>query len=220
MVRLQREATTELRLQKQTGVTMPRNQISPLIFALAVSFAGCGRAAEAARVELAQMNVPYTETAYIESARQGDTATLTLFLKAGMSPEAKTYDGQSALLVATLANQADAVKLLLAKGAGPNAQDKHGGTALMTAAWKGNKEIIEALLANGADVNKQANNGMTALMFAAWENHLEISKALLEKGAEFGLKDKNGWTALMRADFKGHTEIANILRESQRRKER
>ena len=123
---------------------MLRNHTLPLIFVLAVYSAACGRAAEAARVELAQMNIPYTEKAYIESARQGDTATLTLFLKAGMNLEANSYDGQSAFLVATLASQTDAVKLLLAKGAGPNAQD-NGMTALMFAVLGESSRNIKSL---------------------------------------------------------------------------
>jgi hypothetical protein len=195
-------------------VYMPRTQILLLLF-LSFSLTGCGKSASAARQELAQMNIPFTEAEFLETARQGNSTAASLFIDAGINVEAKDSVGQTALMTATLANQLETVKVLLAQGADPNATDKFGGTALMTAAWKGNKEIALSLLAHDADLNAKANNGMTALMFAAWENHTQLSKVLLEKGADPGLKDQNGWTASMRADFKGHTQVANLLKVPQ-----
>lgn len=206
-------------LQLPTGnsptgpMIMIRTIIFPLIFALAIFSAACRKDADAARLELAQMNIPFTETAFIDTTRQGDISALSLFLDAGMSAETKTYEGQPALSVAALSNQTDALKLLLKSGADPNGKDKHGGTALMTACWKGNSETVNALLAEGCDLNTQAANGMTALMFASWEDHAEIVKTLLEKGADPSISDKDGWTALMRAVFKGHTSTAKVLIE-------
>ena len=192
---------------------MMRTIIFPLIFVLAILSTGCQNSADVARLELAQMNLPFTETAFIDAVRQGDTSALALFLDAGMSTEAKTYEGQPVLSVAALSNQADALKLLLMKGADPNGKDKFGGTALMTACWKGNPETVNALLAEGSDLNTQAANGMTALMFASWGDHAEIVETLLEKGADPGVSDKDGWTALMRAVFKGHINTAKVLLE-------
>jgi ankyrin repeat protein len=187
-----------------------------LLLFLIFSFTGCGKSANAARLELAQMNIPYTEMNFIESARLGNSTAVGLFIDSGMNLEARDGAGQTALMTATLANQPETVRVLLARRAEPNAKDRFGGTALMTAAWKGNKEIVLLLLASGVDLNATADNGMTALMFAAWENHPEISKVLLERGADPDLRDKNGWTALMRAEFKGHSEVVNILKEPQR----
>lgn len=198
-------------IRQENQLTMIRTIIFPLIFVLAIFSTGCRKSAETARLELAQMNIPFTEMAFIDTARQGDTSALALFLDAGMSAETKTYEGQPALSVAALSNQADTLKLLLMRGADPNGRDKHGGTALMTACWKGNSEIVNALLAKNPDLNMQAANGMTALMFATWEDHAEIVETLLEKGADAGISDKDGWTALMRAVFKGHTNTAKVL---------
>jgi ankyrin repeat protein len=199
--------------RQQDQLTMTRTIIFPLIFVLAIFSTGCRKGADAARLELAQMNIPFTEMAFIDTARQGDTSALALFLDAGMSAQTKTYDGQPVLSVAALFNQADALKLLLKRGADLNGKDKHGGTALMTACWKGNSETVNAMLAEGPDLNTQAANGMTALMFASWEDHAEIVETLLDKGADPGISDKDGWTALMRAVFKGHTNTAKVLLE-------
>jgi ankyrin repeat protein len=197
---------------------MIRAQILPLLLFLIFSFTGCGKNDDAARLELAQMNISYTEMDFIETARQGNSTAVGLFIDAGINLEARDSVGQTALMTATLADQLDTVRVLIAKRADLNAKDNYGGTALMTAAWKGNKEIVLSLLNSVVDLNAKADNGMTALMFAAWGNHTEIVTVLLEKGADSGLRDKNGWTALMRAVFKGHTEVANILRKPQRQK--
>ncbi|HEU4387972.1 MAG TPA: ankyrin repeat domain-containing protein [Blastocatellia bacterium] len=196
---------------------MPRAPILILLPYLILSFTGCGRSSDSARFELAQMNIPYTETDFIESARQGNSTAVGLFIDAGINLEARDRVGQTALMSATLANQLETINVLLAKRADPNAKDKYAGTALMTAAWKGNKEAVVSLLARGADLNARADNGMTPLMFAAWEDHVDVVKLLLEKGADRDLQDQNGWTALMRADFKGHKEVVNILSEAQQR---
>lgn len=187
----------------------------PLLLLLIPVLTACADSGAAARMQLAQMNIPFTENDFIDNARQGNSAAVTLFIDAGMSLEARDRVGQTPLMAATLADQIETVRLLLARKANPNAHDKYGGTALMTAAWKGNDEIVLSLLASGVDLNAKANNGMTALMFAAWENHIEISRVLLEKGADPDLRDREGWTALMRADFKGHKETVSILTEPQ-----
>src|SRR5262245_53044650 len=111
---------------------MPRAQILPLLLLLIFSFTGCGKSASAARQELAQMNIPFTEMDFIENARQGNSTAVGLFIDAGMNLEARDSVGQTALMTATLANQPETVKVLLAKGADPDAKDKFGGTALMT----------------------------------------------------------------------------------------
>src|SRR5215217_1904840 len=104
-------------IRQRSQLTMTRTIIFPLILVLAIFSTGCRKSADAARLELAQMNIAFTEAAFIDAARQGDTSALALFLDAGMSTETKTYDGQPALSVAALSNQADALKLLLMKGA-------------------------------------------------------------------------------------------------------
>src|SRR5215510_5381255 len=162
---------------------MRRIQSTFTALLLLVALSGCGKSRDAARAELAQMNIAYTDMAFIESAREGKAAAVALFIDAGMKPDTKNSVGQSALEAAVLANQVDTVKVLLDKGADVNAKNNFNGTALMNAAWKGHAEIVTLLLAQGADLEARDNRGMTGLMFAAWENHTDILKTLLDKGA-------------------------------------
>lgn len=88
-----------------------------------------------AREELARLNVEYSDANFIENARQGNADVVHHFLDAGMNTEVKTREGQTALMVAALANQPEVVKVLLEHGADVDAKNKYDGTALMSAAW-------------------------------------------------------------------------------------
>jgi ankyrin repeat protein len=135
----------------------PRSGPTLLLLILSIAVAGCGKARDKARLDLAQMNISYTDSAFIDNAKEGNSEVVKLFLEAGMDIEVKTTGGQTALMIAALTNKTDVAKLLLEKGADVNAKNKHGGTALMTAAWKGHKEIAQLLLAENPDLKVKDN---------------------------------------------------------------
>ena len=56
---------------------------------LLVALAACGKSRDAARAELAQMNIAYTDKAFVESAREGNATAVALFIDAGINPDTK-----------------------------------------------------------------------------------------------------------------------------------
>ena len=72
---------------------MGRIQITFIALLLLVALAGCGRSQDAARAQLAQMNIAYSEKAFIESARDGNATAVALFIDAGMHSDTKTNVG-------------------------------------------------------------------------------------------------------------------------------
>src|SRR5262245_36051564 len=108
---------------------MRRIQSTFTALLLLVALVGCGKSRDAARAELAQMNIAYTDKAFIESAREGNATAVALFIDAGMNPDTKNNAGQSALEAAVLTNQVNTVKVLLDKDADVNAKNKFNGTA-------------------------------------------------------------------------------------------
>ncbi|TCV84484.1 MULTISPECIES: ankyrin repeat domain-containing protein [Methylomonas] len=97
--------------------------------------------AAAARKELQQMGIEYTEAQFATSAGAGDTLAVKLFLDAGMDVNA---GGSAALGLAAGRGQLEMVKLLLANGAKPTAN------ALQFARTRGHKEIENILVQAGA----------------------------------------------------------------------
>lgn len=99
----------------------------------------------------------------VDSAYQGDYDAVQAELAAGVSPDAKSPIGMTALMAAARNNNLKIVKLLLDAGANVNAQDSHGWTALMAAAYKGNTEAVRMLIEAGAIIDMRSNEGKTAV---------------------------------------------------------
>jgi hypothetical protein len=83
-----------------------------LLLALTIALTGCGKARDKARLDLAQMNINYTDSVFMDNAKGGNSDVVKLFLDAGMDIEVRTTGGQTALMIAALANKPDVVKLL------------------------------------------------------------------------------------------------------------
>ncbi|NLW48361.1 MAG: OmpA family protein [Firmicutes bacterium] len=141
----------------------------------------------------------------------GDTAEVQNLLDQGVSPNSKTDDGKTLLMLASYLGHMDIVKLLIDNGADVNAKDQDGKTALIYATEKNNLEIAKLLLENGADPNAADNKGRTALMYAAEKGQLDFVKLLLENGADLNAVDINGKTALQIAQDNNQTAIADLL---------
>ena len=88
-----------------------------------------------------------------------------------------------ALLVATLMERKDAVKVLLDSGAEVDLRASDGRTALILAASKGNKDIVELLLRAGADASLTDQGGQTAQVVAAAKGFNDISELLRHASA-------------------------------------
>jgi hypothetical protein len=83
------------------------------------------------------------------AAQTGDIAQLQM-LVAKQPPDARDADGRTALMLAVLRGQSDAVDVLLANGADPNAADAHGTTPLQAAVAGHQPDIAAALERAGA----------------------------------------------------------------------
>ena len=94
------------------------------------------------------------------------------------------FSGRTILMIASLMEKTESVKILLAMGANVNHIDDKGVTALMLAAGNGYAEIVQILLENGADANivvKLKSDEVwnsTAMTFAKNSNHYNCVKIL------------------------------------------
>ncbi|MCL6588893.1 MAG: ankyrin repeat domain-containing protein [Firmicutes bacterium] len=106
------------------------------------------------------------EKAMVEAVQKGDTPMVQSLLDKGVSPNLKTDDGKTILMLAAYLGHTDITRLLLNEGAEVNAKDNGGKTALMYAAQAGNIEMARLLLESGADLNAVDENGQNALQIA------------------------------------------------------
>ena len=106
-----------------------------LITSIFLATFACTTGPEKAKGELAKMGIAFTEDAFVQKAWQGDVAAVSLFLQAGMDPNAIDQKGNTALLLAAKEGHTAVAKLLLENGADIEAVDYNfGGTPLILAA--------------------------------------------------------------------------------------
>jgi outer membrane protein OmpA-like peptidoglycan-associated protein len=122
------------------------------------------------------------EKAMVEAVQKGDTPMVQSLLDKGVSPNLKTDDGQTILMLAAHLGHTEIARLLIEKGADVNAKDNGGKTALMYAAQTGNIEMARLLLESGADLNAVDENGQTALQIAQANNQIEMVEFLSNWG--------------------------------------
>ncbi|KAI6170524.1 Suppressor of tumorigenicity 14 protein-like protein [Aphelenchoides bicaudatus] len=163
---------------------------------------------------------PHMSALYL-AAENGYTKCIKVLLDKGAKINYKTYDGFTALHVASQEGKFEAAKVLIAKDPSlGNATDKHRQTPLHLAALNGYCNIVSLLLSNGADVNALANFGgddlttspsVSALYLAAENGYTKCIKVLLDKGAKINYKTYDGFTALHVASQEGKFKAAKVL---------
>ncbi|KAK4418212.1 hypothetical protein Salat_2233900 [Sesamum alatum] len=145
--------------------------------------------------------------------------------------------GQTALHLAAIHGQVEALQFLVSVGSNVDSTDRFGWTPLHYAAQEGHFEAVEFLL-NHSVYSKYAvtKEGQTAFALAVERGNLDLYdslclgdllqraariddvhaiKSCLARGADVNGKDQNGWTPLHRAAFKGHIESVKVLVSSQ-----
>jgi serine/threonine-protein phosphatase 6 regulatory ankyrin repeat subunit B len=140
-----------------------------------------------------------------------------LFLDNGSDVDARTYDGETALIISASKGQFDIVNLLISYGADVNLQDNEGDTVLIKAIFNNYLDIVKLLLLDYSgfiDVNAKNNKGNTALIGATVLGNLEIVKLLLEKDVNINAKDRFGNTILVWASSEGRFELVKLLLEN------
>ena len=122
-------------------------------------------------------------------------------------------NSNTALHVACISNNTEAVQLLLERDVNANLSNKDGNTPLLIACSHGNLDIVKLLLKRAVTVNLSNKVGSTPLQIACLKGNLEIVKLLLESKADVNVLDKDGKSPLLFACYSGNLEIVKLLLE-------
>lgn len=149
------------------------------------------------------------DTGLILALREESTKVFEVLLNVGdINLEAKSRNGDTALMIAAYKGNKPAVEALLAKNAEVNKPD---WTALHYAAVGGNNDIVRLLLDKSAYIDAESPNKTTPIMMAARGGHILTVKLLLDEGADATLKNDQGMTAIDFARKYDHKDIADGL---------
>ena len=142
-----------------------------------------------------------------------DQKIVRLLLDAGADVNARTSDGDTALIRSSSKNR-EVIGDLLNAGANVNLQNTIGETALNSAVFNGRSDILHMLLGAGATVDTSDIGGYTALIWAADNNHYEAVRVLLKFGANMNAANNGGYTGLILATVHGYQETVKVLIEA------
>jgi ankyrin repeat protein len=149
------------------------------------------------------------DTGLIVAAREGSTKVFNVLLQArDVKLDARSRNGDTAMMLAAYKGNLAAVRALLDKGAEPN---QTGWTALHYAASVGNNDIVQLLLDRSAYIDAESPNQTTPIMMAARGGHILTVKLLLDEGADVTLKNGAGMTAIDFAKAGGFNDIVEGL---------
>jgi ankyrin repeat protein len=196
---------------------------TPLMLAAANSDAA------AVRMLIGSSDVNAADSSGVTALMYGvrDLAKVQALLNAGANPNAKTRQGQTALMIAaSISGSRDIVRALVAKGADPKATGSGGRNGLLLAAGANDLEMVQYFIDQGVDVNssyRTDKGGFTALMAASAQLNTPMVRLLLQRGADVnratsdppmvknGPLALNSMTALMMAVPYGSPELVKTL---------
>jgi ankyrin repeat protein len=150
---------------------------------------------------------PHGFTPLMLAANFNHPATVTALLRAGADPNQRAtnktdpfWEGQTALMYAMRAEQAEVRHVLLDAGADPTRSMANGFTAFLLAAQQAGLNAFREFLERGVPVNKPGDRGLfegiTPFMSAAVGSDVKNMEALITLGADPRLRDKKGHDAL------------------------
>jgi ankyrin repeat protein len=150
----------------------------------------------AAKSALLDQGLPFTEESLEECVKKRNVQGVSLFLKAGFSPNARDKQGVPLLNHAARAGDRIIAEILLAAGAELDARaDDRGSSALIDSALGKHSDIARVLLAAGADVNIKSKDGQSALIISVGLSDEALVEMLLKAGAKADEPDALGASA-------------------------
>ena len=179
---------------------------------------------EEARQYLADLDIQYSQKAFIESAREGNFEAVRLFVWAGMDVNVQPYTART-VLVSTRGRPTTLNHLI--RSWFPEEESEDNDTALMKAAGAGHLEIVEFLMDNGSDPNIDNQQDQNAIEFAAAYGHLHIIKLIYDHcinndeckytglddpvGMSYDAMNHGPRTAIHWAALNGHLDVVEFL---------
>ena len=143
-----------------------------------------------------------------------DTACSCLYrCDQGFDPNSSDYDSRTALMVASMKGNFEAVKKLLDYEASPDLVDMHGTSALYEAAKNGHTETMQLLMAHGATLCLPEATAASILCQMVFDGDTKALKRLVKANIQVDAGDYDKRTATHIAAAEGNLVALKVLVE-------
>lgn len=152
--------------------------------------------------------------------KKNDIRGVSKALESGADVNIADNNKRSLLLIATVNQQTEMVKLLVKHGANVNQQADNLDSPFLYAGASGQTELVQLFLDHGARFDLFNRYNGTALIPACERGHVETVRLLANtKGFPIDHVNRLGWTALMEAIVLGdgskkYQQIVQILKDA------
>ena len=130
------------------------------------------------------------------------------------APHLLSDDKRTALMVASMNGEAEAVAKLLEYNASVNLTDMHGASALYEAAKNGHEAIVDSLIRHGAKLSMDEGLAASTLCQAVYNGDIPLLKRLLHAQIQVDAADYDERTASMIAAVEGNVAALKVLVEA------
>jgi ankyrin repeat protein len=196
----------------------------PVLFLLALVFAGCGGASnsnepmspEMAKNMLKLRGFDFDDKGFFNAIKSDDVQAIRAFYDAGINVNARGEKGETPLTYAIQNGETKTIKAVMEK-ADINQRDALGNSPIHLSLMKNKEDIMDLLLDKGADVNVPGTGTRTkdqpVLYIAVGRGRDDLVQKFLDKGANPNLADADGSTPLSEACVRSdvNTNIVKLL---------
>lgn len=192
---------------------------SAVLVAFVAACIGAGRSDPSGSAVTVARGGKLMDDRLLSAAASGNVAGISAALEDGADIDARDAHGRTALLLATVARQTDAVRRLIDAEPDLDLQDDQLDNPFLYAGAEGLTDILRLVNEAGADPSVTNRFGGTALIPASERGHVETVRYLLEEtDVDIDHVNRLGWTALLEAIVLGngdaaHQEIVRLLIE-------
>ncbi|MFF2177506.1 ankyrin repeat domain-containing protein [Lysinibacillus sp. NPDC058147] len=137
---------------------------------------------------------------FLEAAEAGDIDTLNDYLKQGIDINSRNKQKRTAILIAAMNDQLEAVKFLIMEGADIDLQDQICLNPFLYGCINGKLELVKMMIEANADLERLTRFGGVGVHPASEKGFVEVVRELVTK-TDINVNHTNicGWTPLIEA---------------------
>lgn len=183
---------------------------------LALSMTGCDDSTDlndpqSVRKLLTKQGIPFSPNQFVKFAAAGDTANMTLMIKATLEIDSPDDNGNNAVAIAANKGDMNTLNYLFANGAKANVRNGHGEPILDNAVSMGKKEVVTRIIDQLKKEGVDPQTMSSAVHLAAKTGNAEMLELLANAGIPLEVRAADGYMPIHLTVKEGNYDALMVL---------